>query len=328
MRRPLGALSHHNFVQLSQTCNNYAVSFTYNAEQSFRLSEEIKRHQPEIERYWRQESPELRDFESIVCVQKAVTQSSHTPQSISDPGWGQISLTCCHTTYFQFLFSNYSLDIPLHDRTTLREKYETGIFRKLKKDEIFGEAKTEVFEFPSFGNSLGITVSIVTDDKQLIVAKRSNNARVARDKGNWLCAVGTQVKRHQPRFLNHGGVPLPDISAWEGLRDEMGILIANNCHALRCLGLVYREDFHHCELIYEVMNNLTAARLLEAWRETEIPDRQEFERIEAIDISRPEPLLEHLSDQSNKWSPQHAAGALHSLALRFPNELKSSGLQL
>jgi hypothetical protein len=108
----------------------------------------------------------------------------------------------------------------------------------------------------------------------------------------------------------------------------MGEAISCDCGEIVCLGLVYREDFHHCELLYETTAQLSAEDLINTWKETKVPDRREFERLEAIDISTPEPLINHLSDQTNVWSPQHAAGALHSLAIRFPKAIASFGLKV
>ncbi len=321
LRRPTGALSHHNFIQLSRTmCRPHEVQVDYRADQSFALPENIQRYYEDLVEYWKWESPNLQDGQSIVHVSQAITWDPRSPQPHQK---NKIALELLPTNYFSFLFSNYSLDISLSDGETLRKLYEKGTFGMFKERERGSYPRGvgfDHFQFPTFGNSLGITISVVTADNKLIVAKRSSTAKgIARDKGNWLCAVGTQVKRHQVRFLSPvSQEPDPSFSALQGLRDEMGEAISENCGVIVCLGLVYREDFHHCELLYETTAQLSAEDLIETWRETNVPDRREFERLEAIDISKPEPLINHLSDQTNVWSPQHAAGALHSLASRFP----------
>lgn len=310
MRRPLGELAHHRFVQLSRTCADHHVAVKYKASRRFVLPALIESYRHELDEYWRRESPDLKDFDSIICV----TRVGSVPVLIR--------LTYQPTNYFSFLYSNYSLDVPLPGGVTLRQLYDDGKLGCFSRTA--DHLPAEIYEFPSFGNSLGITISVVTADEQFIAAKRSETAKgIARDKGNWLCAVGTQIKRHQPRFLDEQGVPHPNISAREGLKDEMGEVIANSCTELRCVGLVYRDDFHHCELLYETTSTLEANDLVKAWRETPVPDRREFETIVGLDLRRPEIVLNHLADQQNRWSPQHAAGALHSLVRRFP-ELKES----
>lgn len=330
LRRPTGALSHHKFIQLSQTMRHpHTMQVDYRGHQPFALPERIQRYYEDLVEYWKWESPNLQDGQSIVCVSQAITWDTGSSQEYNR---NKIALELLPTNYFSFLFSNYSLDVPLSDGTTLRKLYEEGAFG------MFGEKERgsyprgsgfNHFQFPTFGNSLGITISVVTADNKLIIAKRSSTKGIARDKGKWLCAVGTQVKRHQVRFLSSASQePDPSISALQGLHDEMGEAISCDCGEIVCLGLVYREDFHHCELLYETTAQLSAEDLINTWKETKVPDRREFERLEAIDISTPEPLINHLSDQTNVWSPQHAAGALHSLAIRFPKAIASFGLKV
>lgn len=328
MRRLNNGLVHHNFAQLSQACRGHRVEIQYESEKPFVLPEKIRQYEEELKVYWLNESPGLRDYESIVCVFQAATWQR------SGPGIevGKILLQMCPTTYFSFLFSNYSLDVPLSDGNTLRNMYDNGdfgLFRQEPRGAFPRGVGVEHFNFPKFGNSLGITVSVVSADSKLIIAKRSGSSAVARDKGNWLCAVGTQVKRHHSRFLNPiTNQPCPFTSAEQGLRDEMGEAVSKSCDAPLCLGIVYREDCQHCELLYEVVSQLPAQELIDLWQKTEVPDKREIERIEAIDLKSPEALVAHLCDQSNRWSPQHAAGAFHSAARRFPEELRGFGLQL
>lgn len=315
---PTGALAHHQFCVLSQGLRHKAeIAYDGEEKDRFTLPKEFEPYLPRMREYWLGESPELRDFDSIVHLKQAVTVE------------GAIELWCVPTTYFQFLFSNYSLDVPilgehyLEDHT-LRDLYEAGKFGKFDWGP-GGRGMT--YHFPQFGNSVGITITVTTDDEQMIVARRSQTAKgIARDKGNWLCAVGTQIKRHQPRFLDADGVPTPQLSASEGLKDEMGNEIAAGCSELVCRGLVYRDDFHHCELLYETCSALASDQLLKAWRDTHVPDRREFAEVTSVDISRPELFLTHLSDRQNPWSPQHAAGALHTLARRFPKAVAEAGL--
>lgn len=278
----------------------------------------------ELRAYWEQESPELKDFQSIIHVRSVKTQNLHAPND-STPA---ILLDYDPTSYFQFLFSNYSLDIPLSDGTTLRQ---------LLTDENLGtmnaknppESYWTTFQFPRLGNSLGVTISVTTADQQFIAARRSDSCRsIARDKGNWLCAVGTQIKRHQERFLNNNGVPTPNLSAQEGLKDEMGEAIAATCETPVCTGIVYRNDFQHCELLFQTQSSLRGDDLIRMWKETEVPDRREFAEIQCIDVGTPDQLLAHLSDTSNTWSPQHAAGAIHYLASQFPEAMSGFGLSL
>lgn len=329
MRRPTGILAHHNFIQLSHQCGGHLVDVQYDNKNPFVLPAAIRHYEEELKAYWLEESPGLKDFESIVCVFQVATWQ----RVGSGIETGKLLIEMCPTTYFSFLFSNYSLDIPLSDGNTLRKMYERGdfgLFRQEPRGAYPRGPGIDHFNFPDFGNSLGITVSVVTADSQVIIAKRSESAAIATDKGNWLCAVGTQVKRHQDRFLDpFTRLPNPRTSAAQGLRDEMGEEICNTCTLLVPLGLVYREDYHHCEILYETVSRLRADELIKRWQETEVPDKREIERIEAINLSEsPDALLLHLGDRNNKWSPQHAAGAFHSAARRFPEEMKGFGLQL
>lgn len=327
MRRPTGILAHHNFIQLSQRCGWHNVYVDYRKDGPFTLPEAIQPYKEELMAYWLKESSGLKDFESIVSVSRAAAWQ----RGGIGVDAGQISILLQPTTYFSFLFSNYSLDVPLSNGETLRKMYDRGEFGMFQEEPAHARGGgCSQFCFPKFGNSLGITISVVTADSQLIIAKRSESSDIARDKGNWLCAVGTQVKRHQDRFLNPSTKqPCPLTSAQQGLHDEMGMEIRDSCAPLLCLGLVYRDDFHHCEILYEAVSRLRADALINLWQKTEVPDKREIERIEAIDLSEsPEALVAHLGDQSNRWSPQHAAGAFHSAARRFPEELRGFGLQL
>lgn len=314
MLRPTGRLAHHQFVVLSKGIGQ-AITWLYNKEIPFELPPQFAEHSGFLREYWTAESPNLTDGDSIVHLDQ-VRVEKH-----------RMRLHCQPTRYFDFLFSNYSLDVPLLAGKTLRELNKNINLLGLMPD--FIDTEWYALKLAPLGNSLGITVSIVTIDGYLIVARRSREATsLARDKGNWLCAVGTQIKRHQPRFLNEIGEPSPWISAREGVRDEMGKVISASCSEISCLGLVYRYDFHHCELLYEAASCLEAEELVKIWRSTEVPDKREFEEIRGVDISNPNVLLDHLSDPGQAWSPQHAAGALHSLARRFPEAVRKAGLDL
>ncbi|MCE9643441.1 MAG: hypothetical protein K8Q97_03990 [Candidatus Andersenbacteria bacterium] len=319
MRRPTNALSHHDFVQLSQTCKPHEIMVCYHS--TFDFPAIFDQYIPELTEYWQRESPELKDFPSIVHLNDVVT---YLGEGGAAPG---MLLRYCQTSYFRFLFSNYSLDIKLSDGTTLRQLLGTDQVGEMKLSPTCMGASRKTFLFPDLGNSLGITISIATVDEQFIIAKRSEACKsLARDKGNWLCAVGTQIKRHQQRFLGEDGVPYPHLSAQEGLKDEMGQAIAATCGPLVCTGIVYRNDFQHCELLYQTESSLRGDDLIRMWKETEVPDRREFAEILCMDVRTPDQLLVHLSDLSNAWSPQHAAGAIHYLASKFPEAMSGFGL--
>lgn len=125
------------------------------------------------------------------------------------------------------------------------------------------------------------------------------------------------------------GIPNPFTSAREALRDEMGPEIAHQCSLLVCTGLVYREDFHHCEIVYTTRCQYAAAEAIAAWKETAVPDRREFEIVTALDLSEAgERVLAHLTDPANAWAPQHAAAALLTVAQTAPDAIRAAGLDI
>lgn len=197
MIRPTGALAKYQFVVLAYG-REFGVRARYEP-QPFVLPNEFAPLLDPLQEYWQQESPDLKDGDTIISVD-GVTVS----WPLGDDAryfLPSIELHYRPTRYFQFLYSNYSLDVLLPGMRTLRTLYEQGAFGRFY--EGLGEVAAPPshrywsYRFPAFGNSLGITVSVVTADNQLIVARRSRTAKgIARDKGLWLCAVGSQVKRH------------------------------------------------------------------------------------------------------------------------------------
>ncbi len=301
----------------------HSVNFSYRPE-TFALGEPFTHFTDELTKYWKQESPALQDFPSIVSLQHST--SRHNAQTSA----AKVSLECRPTTYFQFLLSNYSLDTKVLGGELFRNLLDRHMTLDPQvTDEAYNTntSSWENYSFPPMGNSVGITISVITADNHVVIAKRSQSCTsIARDKGNCLCAVGTQIKRHQPRFLDEGGMPSPAISVREGLRDEMGSVISDSCPVIECLGMVYRGDFCHAELLYETTSSLTWEALNEVWQSTGIPDKREFESIAAIAIETPHAILEHLTQ--NRWSPQHAAGVYHSLLRRFPNQIDHCGFSV
>jgi hypothetical protein len=270
-------------------------------DSAFYLNDPFTTCRPFLEQYWKRESSELRNIGSIVSLQCAEVwlNASSVPT---------ITLSCRPTDYFEFLFSNYSLDITLPTGKTLREMVgDLGIHAP----------NGSMYAFPRMGNSVGITISIITADNCIVIAKRSEKAPgLARDKGNFTCAVGTQIKRHQSRFLGDNGYPYPELSVREGLRDEMGVAIADSCPTIQCIGFVFRNDFQHTELLYETTSSMAWEQLRDTWKLNAPPHKQEFQFIDCLRIDTPTPLIDHL--ERNTWSPQAAAGAYHSLLRRHP----------
>ena len=325
MKRPRGVLSHHKFQQLfaSPVHNNLVLGF--DAAGQYTFPDAISKYLPHLQAYWQEKGLCFSGELQSVCITGAVEWHSVANERFSR---AELLLTCCPAMYWQFLCSNLSLDMPLPDGKTLRQYYDQGVFGKFMcrySGPLF-EGTGKMFGFPVLGNCLGITVSLVTVDKKFIVTQRSTECEgVSHDHGNWQCAVGTQVKRHEARFLDSNGVPCPALSAIEGLVDEMGEEVANNSFYPFFQGLVFRDDYVHCELLYEVDTTLTAQEVMEAWHRVPVRRRCEIERIEAIDMHRPDRLIEHLADQRNRWSPQHAAGALNTLDWKFRGEIAEYG---
>lgn len=302
MRLLTGVLSQYNITQLSLGVRPHETILKYE-DRPFYLKEPFTEYKTFLERHWKQESPNLRNMGSIVSLQCA--ELTHNEKAI-------LTIHCRPTDYFEFLLSNYSLDITLPNQKSLRTLVtDLGVHTH---DESENRA---LYAFPRMGNSIGITISVITADNCIVISKRSETcASIAQDKGNFLCAVGTQIKRHQSRFLGDNGFPYPELSAREGLHDEMGEAISESCPTIECLGFVFRNDFQHTELLYETTSSMTWEQLRDAWREMKSSHKQEFQFIDSLRIDTPTPLIDHL--ERNPWSPQAAAGAYHSLLRRYP----------
>ncbi len=323
MTTPEGPLSRYRFAVLSQARQN-RVSVHDLPSPTLDFPEHAWPYLNAPKAYWEKEGPKLKDVPSIISVLKAIVESD------------RIELWCRPTTFFKFLWLNCALDLPLKDGRTFRGMYDDGAFGTLRKS--CAHAHATKYTFPTFGNSLGITVVLISKDDHTIVTRRSETSpAITTNKGDWQCAVGSHVKRHQPRFLDEDDVPTPWRSAWEALLDEQGERVYRAIDRPPvCRGLVYRLDFHHCELVYEFHVGLEAAEIIEAWKtrkglpsdanEVAVNEMGEFD-IRAINARIPEPLLQALTTES--WAPQHAAGALLVLAAHgFEREVRAAGLDL
>lgn len=321
MQTATGVLSKYNLIQLSCGVTPHTIEFPYD-DRPFTLGEPFRQFTDHLQTYWGHESPGLKDFQSIVSLQ--IFESLRG----LDNNAAKLSLACRPTSYFQFLLSNYSLDVPLPGDTTLRAilAKDTELLPAQTGTITTNSKIAKSFIFPYMGNSVGITICVITADNRIVIAKRkSKSDTLARDKGNYLCAVGTQIKRHQPRFLDSHGYPSPEISARQGLHDEMGPVISESCATIECLGAVYRTDYQHTELLFETTSSLRWGEIRTVWNNTGIPDKREFESISCLDLDNVNMTIGHLRDCS--WSPQHAAGVYHSLLRRF-DKIDSCGLLL
>lgn len=315
MLSPVGRLVHHPFCALYWG-QNFQVRLLYDKKSHFRLPDLFDQYMPCIQAYWLERGRQLDDAQSIVHLEAACSFLLK----------GELFLQCSPASYFQFLATNYSLDVLLGTSMTLRSLQATSrLFEKFRQDK---NREGCPYFFPKFGNSVGLTISVVTADNHLIITQRAVTPKLACDQGCLMCAVGTQIKRHRSEYLDSSHRPHPDKCVRCGLRDELGAVVAETCNPPVCRGLVYRIDCQHCDLLYEATSSLKAADFIDRWQNTVVLERDEAEGMSSICIDEPTALLELLCDPGMYWSPQHAAGALFTLSRCFPQEVAEAGLDL
>ncbi len=309
MSFPKNGFSHHAFEILTHGIHKDGLEVEIiSTPRPFTLDRKISPFLPQLEQHWRKESPKLTDMPSIFSVRKVRLQDD------------KIRFSCRPATFFDFLFTNCSLDLDLKTSddqwTTLRSMLEQG---QLGESALDRNKKAATYGFPKLGNSLSISVAIITSDNQLIACLRKQDSQsYSKDKGCWVCPVATHVKRHEPRFLDGNGNPSGQLSAQQGIADELGKEIAETCSPPVCLGLAYREDLHCCCLIYRSTSTLSADGFTKIWAQTGLIEQQEYTSIAHFNLDEPEKLLAHLEQKENCWSPQHSATAFFCLAYDQP----------
>lgn len=260
-------------------------------ESAYAYPEAVRMYLPGLESFWHRHAPGLQDKPSIVSLRRLRIEEE------------RIILKCQPATYFQFLFTNMSLGtMPVLDLL-----WQVGALGKLQI------SKNEI-QLPQLCNSVGITVVVLTADERVILTRRSHSSRLGGDYGAWQCAVGTQIKRHEPRFLE-GGVPSAEISARQGCLDELGEELYASLNSLRCIGAVWRIDRAYVELVYMAKSSLNFEAARSSF--TNAADAYEFDEVRGVEIHPPGKLLQMLEEE--KFSPQHAAAALMVCARYHPD---------
>lgn len=173
-------------------------------------------------------------------------------------------------------------------------------------------------------NAARVAVCVTTRDNKMIIAKRHAANVVCSDA--WMTTVSEQIN---PSLTSES---LAKFTAYRGLEQEMGREITRSCGQLICLGIADRlGDYYHPALMFRVFSSLEASRFIDLWHKSHVVGRQEFaeeDPLLAIDISSPHQLLEHLTAEENKWSPQHAACALLVLAQTHEKAVREAGLRI
>lgn len=307
-----GALEHHNFEVLSHGVHQKVV--LQFADRPYVIPDALQGFVPQIQAYWAQKKPALQNFPSIVSVRSISVGTE--PGETGEEGVNLLKIRCKAATYLQFIHTNLSLGLipDIHELMATDQSIGDLEFRSYPADS--------VYRFPRFANSLGISVAVTTADNQFVVCKRFTSPHIAHDEGKWQCAIGTQVKRHEERFLKNG-VPCVYTSAAEGIRDELGDEITKTCSNLRCTGLVLVHAYMHPELLFHVSSTLTGSNLLQTYATSKVAHRDEVQKIKLIDVTQPGELLHFLK---RNWSTQHVACAMYALAETFPDKVQEAGL--
>lgn len=320
MSFPRNGFGHHAFEIFTHEIPKEGFDISIRCmSKPFSLDPKLKAFVSQLREHWQKESPNLTNMPSIVSVRKVQLLQNH-----------KVVFTCRKATFFDFLFTNCSLDVELKnpDRTitTLREMLEK---EELGQDSLESVSRIgSTYSFPDLGNSLSISIAIETRDNQLIACfRRPDSHSYSKDKGCWVCPVAIHVKRHEPRFLDDKGNPSAQLSVLNGIADELGEDIAETCEIPVCLGVVYREDLRCCCLCYRVTSSFTAGEFIKRWVRTGLMVKQEYDGCVLFRLDQPEKLLNHLEKQENRWSPQHSAAMFMSLAYSHPKLVsKMTGL--
>jgi transcriptional regulator with XRE-family HTH domain len=203
------------------------------------------------------------------------------------------------TTYFRMLVTDQRLDVPLTSggRTyTLRERYAQ-------------HADLRIAPVPELATHWGVGISVVTADRQILVAQRGNTAV---DPHVFFPAMAEGASRHHDAAAN--GAPDHDHIAVRGMREELGIEIEPD----QLTWLSFGANSFLCEygLIGRVDTDMTAAEI-EVRRTTGAgKDTWETRHLHAVPFS-PVDVARFLSDRSRNFSAFALIAIVHTLMHEF-----------
>ncbi|MDO8512689.1 MAG: hypothetical protein Q7S57_05415 [bacterium] len=224
-----------------------------------------------------------------------------------------VEANTAEASFFQILYSNLSMDLELPGDTSIR-KMLSKRHSPLGTEYIQPHNTGVITHFLlPFGNPLKIAIGVVTADDKLLCVRRSHHPKIAVGRGNLQCTVGTQVKCCEQRFLNHGK-PSVELSALQGMSDEIGEELTAICTPLVCTGVIISREHFVPSLLFETTCPLSAMQFVERWHKASVRDRHEVDEIIPFDLSSADPILDSVCE--SQWSTHHAACALHVLLQR------------
>jgi transcriptional regulator with XRE-family HTH domain len=203
------------------------------------------------------------------------------------------------TTYFRMLVTDQRLDVPLTagGRTyTLRERYAANV-------------DLRVAPVPELATHWGVGLSVVTADRQLLIAQRGNTAV---DPYVYFPAMAEGASRAHDAAPN--GAPDHDRIAIRGMAEELGIEIEPD----ELTWLSFGANSYLCEygLIGRVDTNWTAGRI-DARRSTgAAKDNWETKHLHAVPFS-PVDVARFMADRSRTFSAFAIVAIMHALMHEF-----------
>jgi hypothetical protein len=203
------------------------------------------------------------------------------------------------TTFFRMLATDARLDVPLTEggrTTTLRESYAASV--DLRRHAV-----------PELATHWGVGLSIVTQDRYLLLSERGNTAV---DPDVFFPSVAEGASRAKDSDAT--GAPDHFNIAKRGLAEEVGIPLAPT----ELTWLSFGANSYLCEfaLIGRIDTRFTLEEILRRRSVGTPKDKWETKRLHAVEIA-PGDIVAFLSSPERRFSPFALIAVVHTLIREF-----------